>query len=241
MREARRESNHSGEAMTARRAMTALVGLVLLFGQALAFAAAPPVRDKEYLLIDPPQPPLEGSDGKKVEVIEFFYYGCPHCYNLQPALKAWLKNAPKDVEFRRMPTVFQKSWLPLTRAYYALEAVGAVEKVHDDVFDAVHKQNIHFSDRNVLLEWAARRGVDAKKLGEAYDSFAVQTKMQRAVQYTRAYGITGTPSIVVAGRYLTGPSMTMNASNNIDYQRFGEVLTGLVEMARSVPSAAKKG
>ena len=230
--------------MSARRAMTALVGLVLLFGQALALAAAPPARDKEYLLVEPPQPPLEGgSNGKKIEVIEFFYYGCPHCYNLQPALKSWLKNAPKDVEFRRMPTVFQKSWLPLTRAYYALDAVGALEKLHDDVFEAVHKQNIHFTDRNVLIEWAARRGVDAKKLGEAYDSFSVQTKMQRAVQYTRAYGITGTPSVVVAGRYLTGPSMTMNANNHIDYQRFNEVLNGLVEMARAAPAApgAKKG
>jgi thiol:disulfide interchange protein DsbA len=225
--------------MIAKRAMTALVGLVLLLGQALALAAAPPVRDKEYVLIDPAMPPLEGGDGKRVEVIEFFYYGCPHCYNLQPSLKAWLKNAPKDIEFRRMPTVFQKSWLPLTRVYYALEAAGALEKVHDDVFDAVHKQNMHFTDKNMFVEWAGRRGVDAKKLAEAYDSFTVQTKTQRAVQMTRAYGITGTPSVVVGGRYLTGPSMTMNANNGIDFQRFNEVLTGLVEMARAAPGAKK--
>ena len=227
--------------MIARRAMmTALAGFVLVLGQAMAWAAAPPVRDKEYQLIDPPQPPLEGnSDGKRVEVIEFFYYGCPHCYNLQPSLKSWLKNASKDVEFRRMPTVFQKSWLPLTRAYYALEAVGAVDKLNDDVFDAVHKQSIHFTDKTMLVEWAAKKGVDAKKLAEAYDSFPVDNKTRRAVQLTRAYGITGTPSVVVAGRYLTGPSMTMNANNQIDYQRFNEVLTALVEMARAAPSAKK--
>ena len=227
--------------MIVKRAIAALGGLALLLGAALAPAAAPPIRDKEYLLVDPVQPPLEGStDGKRVEVIEFFYYGCPHCYNLQPSLKAWLKTAPKDVEFRRMPTVFQKSWLPLTRAYYALEPVGALEKVHDDVFEAVQKQNIHFTDKSILTEWAARRGVDAKKLGEAYDSFGVQSKMQRSVQLTRAYGITGTPSVVVGGRYLTGPSMTTNADNSISFQRFNEVLTGLVEMARTAP-AAKKG
>ena len=230
----------SGEAMIAKRAITALVGLVVLMAATLAPAAAPPVQGKEYQLIDPPQPPLDaGSNGKRVEVIEFFYYGCPHCYNLQPALKVWLKNAPKDIEFRRMPTVFQKSWIPLTRAYYALEAVGAVEKLHDDVFDAVHKQGIHFTDKNILVEWAAKRGVDAKKLGEAYDSFAVQTKTQRSVQLTRAYGITGTPSVVVAGRYITAPSLTMNADNSVNYQRFNEVLTGLVEMARATASAKK--
>ena len=228
--------------MIAKRAIAALAGLVLSFGAALAHAAAPPVQEKEFLVIDPPQPPLDGStNGKRVEVIEFFYYGCPHCYNLQPSLKAWLKNSPKDVEFRRMPTVFQKSWLPLTRAYYALEAVGALEKLHDDVFDAVHKQSVHFTDKAILTDWAARRGVDARKLGEAYDSFAVQTKTQRAVQLTRAYGITGTPSVVVAGRYLTGPSMTTHPDKSINYQRFNEVLTGLVEMARSAPPVAKKG
>jgi thiol:disulfide interchange protein DsbA len=226
--------------MIAKRAITALFGFALLMGAALAPAAAPPVQNKEYMLADPPQPPLDASsNGKRIEVIEFFYYGCPHCYNLQPALKTWLKNAPKDVEFRRMPTVFQKSWLPLTRAYYALEAVGAIEKVHDAVFEAVHKQSIHFSEKNILLEWAAKKGIDAKKLGEAYDSFAVQTKTQRAVQLTRAYGISGTPSVVVAGRYLTQPSMTMNADNSINYQRFNEVLTGLVEMARAASGAKK--
>ena len=225
--------------MTAMRAFTALVTLVLMLGWVFAQAASAPVKDKEYTLIEPAQPPLEGSNGKRVEVIEFFYYGCPHCYNLQPSLKSWLKTAPKDIEYRRMPTVFRESWIPLTRAYYALEAVGALEKVHDDVFDAVHKQNVNFTDKNILVEWAARRGVDPKKLGEAYDSFAVKTKTQRSIQLTRAYGITGTPSIVVGGRYLTGPSMTMNADNSINYQRFNEVLTGLVEMARNAPGPKK--
>lgn len=222
-----------------KRAISALASLMLFAAATFALAAAAPVKDKEYTLVTPAQPPLDGNNGKQVEVIEFFYYGCPHCYNLQPALKTWLKNAPKDVEFRRMPTVFRESWLPLTRTYYALEAVGALEKVHDDVFEAVHRQNINFTDKRILLEWAAKRGVDTKKLGEAYDSFAVQTKTQRSVQLTRAYGITGTPSVVVAGRYLTAPSMTMNADNTINYQRFNEVLTALVEMARAAPSAKK--
>jgi thiol:disulfide interchange protein DsbA len=219
---------------------TAALAACLCFALAApAHAAAPPVKDKEYTLIEPPLPPLEGGSANKVEVLEFFYYGCPHCYNLQPALKAWLKTAPKDIDFKRVPTLFRESWVPLTRTYYALEAIGALDKVHDDVFDTVQKNNVNLGDRKLLLEWAAKRGLDTRKLGEAYDSFAVQTKTQRSLQLTRAYGITGTPSMVVAGRYLTGPSMTLRADNTIDYQRFGEVLNGLIEMARKQPPVKK--
>jgi thiol:disulfide interchange protein DsbA len=217
-----------------------LSGLSLLLGAGSAAAAAP-VKDRDYTLIEPAQPPLEPLNGKKVEVIEFFYYGCPHCYNLQPALKAWLKTAPSDVEFRRQPTVFREAWMPLTRAYYALEAIGVLEKFHDEVFDTVHKQNVNLGNRQMLLDWAGRRGIDTKKLAEAYDSFSVQTKSQRAVQMTRAYGITGTPSVVVGGRYLTGPSMTVNpADNSINYQRFAQVLNELVAMARAAPPQPAK-
>lgn len=226
--------------MISRFVFAAITVLALLGASGLSLAAAPPVKDKEYILVEPPLPPLDGSNGNKVEVIEFFYYGCPHCYNLQPALKVWLKNAPKDVEFKRMPTVFRESWVPLTRTYYALEAIGVLEKMHDDVFDAVQKNSVNLGDRRLLLEWAAKRGIDTKRLAEAYDSFAVQTKTQRSLQMTRAYGITGTPSVVVGGRYLTGPSMTLKGDSSIDYQRFGQVLNGLVEMARKQP-AVKKG
>ena len=205
-----------------------------------AAAAAAPVKDREYTVIEPAMPPLESLNGNKVEVIEFFWYGCPHCFNFQPALKAWLKAAPSDVEFRRQPTVFRESWLALTRTYYALEAIGVLEKFHDDVFETVHRQNVNLGDRKLLLDWASRRGIDQKKLADAYDSFSVQTKSQRSVQMTRAYGITGTPSVVVGGRYLTSPSMVVNPKDNsIDYQRFGQVLNELVAMARNAPPVKK--
>lgn len=216
-----------------------LVGSLGLLAAGATLAAAAPVKDKEYTVVEPAQPPLEPLDPKKVEVIEFFYYGCPHCYSLQPALKAWLKTAPKDIEFRRMPTIFRESWVPLTRTYYALDAIGALEKLHDDVFNTVHQQNVNLGDRKLLLDWAGRRGVDVNKLGIAYDSFSVQTKTQRSLQLTRAYNITGTPSVVIGGRYLTGPSMTLKADNTVDYQRFGQVLNELIAMARSAPPAKK--
>jgi len=225
--------------MTARPLTAAFAGALLLLSAVLGFAAAP-AKDKEYGMVDPPQPPLEALAGGKIEVIEFFWYGCPHCYNLQPALKAWLKTAPKDVEFRRVPTVFRENWIPLTRTFYALEAAGALEKVHDDVFDAIHQQSLNLGDRRILLEWAAKKGLDVKKLGDAYDSFAIQSKTQRAIQLTRAYGITGTPSIVVDGRYVTAPSMTLKGDGSIDYQRFGHVMNELIAMARK-QQASKKG
>jgi protein dithiol oxidoreductase (disulfide-forming) len=226
--------------MIGRCLSAAFAALLVLAFAAHGFAAAPPVKEKEYTLVEPPMPPLDGAGPNKVEVLEFFYYGCPHCFNLQPALKAWLKTAPKDVEFKRVPTLFRESWVPLTRTFYALEAIGALDKMHDDVFETVQKNNVNLGDRKLLLDWAAKRGLDTKKLAEAYDSFAVQTKTQRSLQLTRAYGISGTPSVVVGGRYLTGPSMTLRADNSIDYQRFAEVLNGLVEMARK-QAPVKKG
>jgi len=219
--------------------MATMLSSLALLAAGSTLATAAPVKDKEYTLIEPAQPPLETTDAKKVEVIEFFYYGCPHCYSLQPALKAWLKTAPKDIEFRRMPTIFRESWVPLTRTYYALEAIGVLEKFHDDVFNTVHQQNANLGDRKLLLDWASKRGIDTNKLAAAYDSFAVQTKTQRSLQLTRAYNITGTPSVVVGGRYLTGPSMTLKADNTVDYQRFGQLLNELIVMARSVPPAKK--
>ena len=227
--------------MVANWLFTALMSFCLLLGSPVASAeTSPPIKDKEYRVISPVQPPLDGGSAKQVEVIEFFYYGCPHCYNLQPYLKAWLKSAPKDVAFRRVPAVFRESWLPLTHVYYSLESIGVVsEKINDAVFDAVQQKRIRLGDRQVLLEWAGSMGLDQKKLGEAYDSFAVQTKVRRAVQLTRIYGINGTPSIVVGGRYLTGPSMTLTASNSIDYARFAEVLNALVEMARTAQARGK--
>lgn len=218
--------------------IAAIVSGMFLMAAGSTWAAAP-VKDKEYTLIEPALLPLEPTDAKKVEVIEFFYYGCPHCYSLQPALKAWLKTAPKDIVFRRMPTIFRESWVPLTRTYYALEAIGALEKFHDDVFNTVHQQNANLGDRKLLLDWASKRGIDGNKLAAAYDSFAVQTKTQRSLQLTRAYNITGTPSVVIGGRYMTGPSMTLKADSTVDYQRFGQVLNELIAMARSAPPAKK--
>lgn len=184
---------------------------------------------KDYALVQPPQPTDSGS---KVEVLEFFWYGCPHCNNLQPSLEAWLKRKPADVEFRRVPAVFQDSWLPMTRAYYTIEALGMIDKLHNEMFVTLHKQRVQLRDANAIFDWAAARGVDRKKFADTYNSFGVNGKAQRSIELTRKYDIPGTPALVVDGRYLTAPSMTLKADRTVDYERFFRVVDGLIAEAR---------
>lgn len=201
--------------------------LALLFCSAAAAAVQP---GKDYRSLQPPQPV---ETGKNVEVLEFFWYGCPHCYSLQPSFKAWLKKQPKDVELRRIPAVLADNWLPLTRTYYALDALDLVGKFHDAVFAAVHEKNIRLEDPKLLFDWVAKQGVDRQKFADVYQSFAVQNQTQRAAQLTRSYGVTGTPTIVVDGKYLTAPSMAGS------YERFSEILDELVALARKSRSGKK--
>jgi thiol:disulfide interchange protein DsbA len=195
---------------------------------------------RPYEVIDPAQ--AVDVPAGKVEVLEFFFYGCPHCYNLQGPLKEWLKGAPKDIEFRRVPTVFRDSWIPMARAYYALDALGAVEKAHHDLFTEIHEKNNEklLTDKAAFLDWAAKKGVDRAKLQGAYESFAVDGRTKRAVQMTKDYRISGTPSMVIQGKYLTAPSMVLNPDNSVNYARFNKVLDELIAMAR-VEAAGKGG
>lgn len=207
----------------------ALAAATLLMLGVAAGAAAQPVAGKDYRLIDPPQPT---DSGKKVEVIEFFWYGCPHCNALQPSLRAWLKHKPADVEFKRIPAIFQDSWVPLSKTYYALEAMGLVEKLHYEVFAAIHTKNIRLQDPKVLFDWVASKGVDKDKFIATYNSFAVQSRTQRSIDMTRSYDIQGTPALVVDGKYQTAPSLMLKADRTIDYDRFFKTLDQLIAQAR---------
>jgi thiol:disulfide interchange protein DsbA len=191
----------------------------------LVWAQAP---GKEFQPINPPQPT---ESGNKVEVIEFFSYACPHCHALQPSLRAWLKHKPADVDFRRAPAVFQESWTPFARLFFTLDAMGLVDKLHHEVFSAIHEQKLRLQDPNVLGDWVASKGVDKKKFMDTYNSFAVQSRTQRAPDVTRRYDVPFTPALVVDGRYLTGPSMTASG-HTVDYDRFFKVLDQLIAVAR---------
>ncbi len=183
-------------------------------------ALAEPQAGKDYKLVNPPQPT---SSGSKIEVLEFFFYGCSHCFKLHPLLNAWEKKMPKDVELIYVPAVFNASWEPMARTLYALEALGQLKQLHEDLFNAWNTSIQDLTDEAKITGFVSKRGVDAKKFGDAYNSFSMQSKVTRAKQMGQSYGIRGTPTLVVDGKYLiTGlhPPETM------------EVLNALIDKAR---------
>jgi len=201
------------------------------------------VAGRDYTLINPPQPT---ASGKKIEVLEFFWYGCPHCFHLEPSLKAWLKRKPADVDFHYVPGTFgAPAWEPLTRTYYALDAMGLAGKYHDALFTAIHeekdpnKQRGLVTDPRAIADWLASKGVDKQKFLDTANSFAVNNRVKRSEDMTRNYDVSGTPALAVNGKYLTAPSMTLTPDNNVDYDRFFQVLDQLIARARKDRSGKK--
>lgn len=177
-------------------------------------AFAEPEAGKDYKLLNPAQPTHSGS---KIEVLEFFFYGCIHCFKLNPLMDAWEKKMPKDVELTYVPAIFNPTWEISGRTFYALEAMGERKRLHDDLFDA-WDNNTLLTDEASTADFLAKHGVDAKKFSEAYDSFAVQSRVTRAKQMGQSYGIRGTPTVIVDGKYLiTGlqPVETMQVLNGL--------------------------
>jgi len=208
-----------------------LIAALTILGFVLASAvAAKPVLEKEYTLIDPAQP--QPATVKGVEVLEFFNYACSHCYEFEPNLKTWLKTKPKNAEFRYVPAVFNERMIPLAKTYYALEEMGSLEKLHDKVYHAIHQQQLNLTDRAILLKWIGEQGVDTKKFEATFDSFSVNNKVQRAAQMTRNYRIPGTPYLIVGGRYMTGPSMSVRADGTADHNRLMQVLNELIDLSQ---------
>jgi thiol:disulfide interchange protein DsbA len=153
--------------------------------------------------------PIPTDQPAKIEVLELFWYGCPHCYHLEAPLSAWVKKLPADVYFKRVPGVPREDWAPMAKAYYTLEALGLVDKLHAALFDAIHKQRVvnPTSDKSAI-DWITKQGgLDRKKVTETYNSFSVNTKVVRAMQIVRASGATGVPSLIVDGKYLTSSTM----------------------------------
>ncbi|MDE2047295.1 MAG: thiol:disulfide interchange protein DsbA/DsbL [Betaproteobacteria bacterium] len=143
----------------------------------------------------------------KIEVIEFFWYGCPHCNAFEPALEAWAKQLPKDVLFRRVPVAFSAAQMPHTRIYYALEALGKLPELHTKVFAAIHVQHMRLLRPEEIADWMAQQGINRDEFMKAYTSFTVQSKSTRATQTWQAYNIDGVPTMAVAGKYVTSGSM----------------------------------
>jgi thiol:disulfide interchange protein DsbA len=137
----------------------------------------------------------------KVEVAEFFWYGCIHCYNLEALLEAWVPKLPADAYFRRIPAVFNERWAHDAAIFYAFESLGVLDKLHRPFFDAIHKDRLQTDNPAALREWLTRQDLDPKKLDAAMKSFGVQSKLRRATQLTTGARIDGTPALMVQGRY----------------------------------------
>jgi protein dithiol oxidoreductase (disulfide-forming) len=155
------------------------------------------------------QPPRPTESEGKIEVLEFFWYGCIHCYNLEPKLETWLKAKPADVEFRRVPAVLSDRWGHDAAVFYTFEAMGLLDKLHKPFFEAIHLQRMRSDNPTALNDWLQRQGVDQKKFDAVARSFGVQSKVKRAIRLTSDYKIDGTPAMAVHGRYMVGSSDTM--------------------------------
>ena len=185
--------------MKRRLFSTAMLSVTTLMGTASAWAQQAFRSGKDYITLERPVATEAGSG--KIEVLEFFWYSCPHCNQFEPAFEQWVKNAPKDVVVRRVPVAFRDDFVPQQRLYYTLEAMNLVEKMHIRVFTAIHGEKLMLNSDASVLAWAEKQGIDKSKFAETYKSFGVATKAKRAVQLQNDFKIEGVPSLGVAGRF----------------------------------------
>ncbi len=206
------------------------IRLVLLFlgvglsSLLLAGSGKKPLEGKEYELVIPEQPTQVESG--KVEVVEIFWYGCPHCYDFEPYLEKWLSERPPHAAFRRLPASFNARWLVHARAYYTAEALHALERVHKPLFEALIKDQKRFDTEDDLAPFFVQHGVDEAKFRQTFNSFAVDAKLKQSLQMVRNYGVTGVPAMIVNGKYRTAASLTGS------YPALLQVVDKLIEKER---------
>lgn len=190
--------------------------LLIAFGQSAAAAqpaAGKPLKaGEDYELVSPPQPT---SDPTKVEVMEFFWYGCPHCLHFEPYLNDWLKHKPANAVFIRQPAVFNARWGAHAKAFFTAESLGVAEKMHADFFDAIQNKKMALESEDDLAKFFAAHGVKEDDFHKAYRSFAVDSKMRQAEGMAARYGVDGTPALVVNGKYRVTGSLAKTLDNMI--------------------------
>ncbi|HDR9202800.1 TPA: thiol:disulfide interchange protein DsbA/DsbL [Burkholderia vietnamiensis] len=184
---------------------TLLLSVGLVAGFAHATPAAP-VSGKDFEVMKSPQP--VSAPAGKVEVIEFFWYGCPHCYEFEPTLEAWVKKQGANIDFKRVPVAFRDDFVPHSKLYYAVSALGIAEKVTPAIFNAIHKQKNYLLTPQAQADFLATQGVDKKQFMDAYNSFSVQGQVKQSAELMKNYAIDGVPTVVVQGKYKTGPAYT---------------------------------
>ncbi|MDH5612339.1 MAG: thiol:disulfide interchange protein DsbA/DsbL [Gammaproteobacteria bacterium] len=174
--------------------------------------------------------PTESID--KVEVIEFFWYGCPHCYTFDPILSKWLETKPSNVEFIRVPAVFRPEWKVHARTYYALQAMGLGEKYHSVIFDAMHKDKKDIYSEEAMIDFLVSKGVNEEDFKDAYNAFSIDGQVRKAIQKVKGYAIKGVPALGVNGKYL------VSGTSAGSYENMLRIVDFLIK--KETTTAAKK-
>lgn len=190
-----------------RKTLRVIAVLLLAFAatSGLAQVQSAPQLGRDYVRLDPPRPVASGD---KIEVIEFFYYGCPVCYELEPTLARWVFNLPGSVAMRRVPALSSENWDNFAKLFYTLEAVGQLGRLHWPVYDNFHFDGVRLNEETAMGDWVSRNGIDKEKFMKIYRSPEIQAKLAAARQMIQDYDIKGVPSMVIDGKYVTSASMT---------------------------------
>lgn len=171
-----------------------------------------PQNGKDYLTLDKPQ---QTENTGKVEVLEFFWYNCPHCNVLDPVLTEWVKKQGDKINFKRVPVAFRDSFVPQQRLYYALEALGKADELQPKILRAIHIERQQLDTEAQIVEFITKQGIDKQKFLDLYNSFGVDAKVKRVVQLQQAYQINGVPTLAVDGRYVTSPSIVSEGNGRM--------------------------
>ena len=196
---------------------------------ALCFTAASqaaPVQGQDYTLLSTPQPT---DSGKKVEVIEFFAYYCPHCNALDPALTEWVKAHADKIVFKRIHVSANGQPMPQQRLFYAIEAMGKTEEYHAKIFHAMHVERVHVNTDDDAINLAVKLGLDRAKFTSYYNSFTVQTRVQRAIQQMTSYQVMTWPTLVLDGKYVTSPVQAASRTPNADEVEAGKIMLKMLD------------
>lgn len=199
--------------------MKKIAALFLLMCFALPSAYAEFKQEQDYKKVEQ----QATATGDKIEVLEFFWYGCPHCYQFEPHINKWKASKPDNVEFIRVPTVFHPSWKVQARTYYALEAMGIIEDKHKNIFAAIHNDKVRLDTLEKTADFLAKHGVNKDEFVKNYRSFSIDGKVRKANKLVKNYKVSGVPSIAVNGKYLVDGKMAKN------YDRMLDIINHLVD------------
>ena len=218
----RREFSFSAATVAA-----ASLGGVMALPVAAQAQGKPFKEGSEYLVLE--KPAATEAVAGKIEVVEFFWYSCPHCNRFEPQLEDWIKKAPKDVVIRRVPVAFRPDFEPQQRLYYVLESMGKVEEFHKKVFHAIHLEKQALNTADLIAAWAEKQGFNKAKFVEVYNSFPVATKTRKATMLQDAYKVDGVPALGIAGRYYTSGTLAETMERALVVTDY---LIGLVRKAK---------